>query len=89
MGKTSITLAARKLIRKDVADSVLIIAPLGDTWYGPKGATSGKTPGTLIIRRDGPQKNKALQRDADIYVINPDGLRVAGPHAKAGLTTHR
>lgn len=77
MGKTSITLAAIKLLKqKKVLDKVLIIAPLRvchavwpkerDLWVDFHGLT--------VEVLHGPDKDAALTREADIYLVNPEGL---------------
>ncbi len=77
LGKTSITLAAIKLLKKKkVLNKVLLIAPLRvchSVW--PKEITKWKDFGDLrVIVLHGPRKDELLQEDADIYVINPEGL---------------
>jgi SNF2 family DNA or RNA helicase len=77
LGKTSITLAALTwLKRRKMFSKALIIAPVRvcyNVW-----------PGEVEHWRDfqhlkvevlhGPDKDEALEREADIYVINPEGL---------------
>lgn len=77
LGKTSITLAAIKLLKKKkLLDKVLLIAPLRvcySVW--PKEITKWEDFSALkIVVLHGPKKNDALKEDADIYVINPEGL---------------
>lgn len=77
LGKTSITLAAIKLLKqKKVLGKVLLIAPLRvcySVW--PKEVekwTDFKKLKVVVLH--GPNKNKMIKEDADIYVINPEGL---------------
>lgn len=77
LGKTSITLAAIKLLKqKKVLDKVLLIAPLRvcySVW--PKEADKWLDfNGLKIVVLHGPDKDRLLQEPADIYVINPEGL---------------
>ena len=77
LGKTSTTLGALKVLKKKkMTNKVLIIAPLRvcysvwpreiKKWTDFKGFTYE------ILH--GPKKDAALKRDADIYLINPEGL---------------
>lgn len=77
LGKTSITLAAIKILkRKKMLNKVLLIAPLRviyqvwrqerDHWADFKGLK--------IELLHGKDKEQALKRKADIYLINPEGL---------------
>lgn len=77
LGKTSITLAAIKLLKqKKLLDKVLLIAPLRvcySVW--PKEVTKWTDFGGLTVAvLHGPLKEQALKSEADIYVINPEGL---------------
>lgn len=77
LGKTSITLAAVKLLKqKKVLDKVLLIAPLRvcySVW--PKEADKWLDfNGLRIVVLHGADKDRLLQEPADIYVINPEGL---------------
>ena len=77
LGKTSITLAAIKLLKKKkVLDKVLLIAPLRvchSVW--PAEVSKWKDFNHLkVIVLHGPNKDQLLQEEADIYVINPEGL---------------
>lgn len=77
LGKTSITLAAIKLLKqKKVLDKVLLIAPLRvcySVW--PKEADKWLDfNGLKIVVLHGADKDQLLQEPADIYVINPEGL---------------
>lgn len=75
--KTSITLAAIKvLLKRKVAEKVLVIAPLRvcyNVW--PAEVEKWKDFNHLRVQvLHGPKKEEALNIDADIYVINPEGL---------------
>jgi len=77
LGKTSITLAAIKLLKqKKLLDKVLLIAPLRvcySVW--PKEVSKWTDFGGLKVAvLHGPKKEEALKSEADIYVINPEGL---------------
>lgn len=77
LGKTSIALAAIKLLKqKKVLDRVLLIAPLRvchSVW--PKEVEKWTDfHGLRLQVLHGPRKDEALKTDADIYVINPEGL---------------
>lgn len=75
--KTSITLAAIKILQREKQISrVLIIAPLRvcfSVW--PKEVAKWKDFSHLKVEiLHGKDKDEALKRDADIYLINPEGL---------------
>lgn len=77
LGKTSITLAAIKLLKqKKVLDKVLLIAPLRvcySVW--PREVEKWTDfSGIKVAVLHGPGKEAALKSDADVYVINPEGL---------------
>jgi superfamily II DNA or RNA helicase len=77
LGKTSITLAAIKmLIARKLVGKVLIVAPLRvcySVW--PREVDKWEDFNHLRIEvLHGADKEEALNRDADIYVINPEGL---------------
>lgn len=77
LGKTSITLAAIKLLKqKKLLDKVLLIAPLRvcySVW--PKEVSKWTDFGGLkVVVLHGPRKEEALKSEADVYVINPEGL---------------
>lgn len=77
LGKTSITLAAIKLLKqKKVLDKVLLIAPLRvcySVW--PKEVEKWQDfHGLKVQVLHGSKKDEALKADADVYVINPEGL---------------
>lgn len=77
LGKTSITLAAIKILKqKKLLSKVLLIAPLrvchlvwpleSDKWTDFNNLK--------IVVLHGPNKDALLKTEADIYVINPEGL---------------
>lgn len=77
LGKTSITLGAIKVLKKKkLLNKVLIVAPLRVchlVW--PKELEKWKDFKDLkMVVLHGPRKDKLLEEDADIYVINPEGL---------------
>lgn len=77
LGKTSITLAAIKVLKqKKLLNKVLLIAPLRvcySVW--PKEVDKWTDfNGIKVAVLHGAKKEAALQSDADIYVINPEGL---------------
>lgn len=75
--KTSIVLGAVKILKKEgLLCRVLVIAPLR-VCYSVWPAEVKKWADFSHLRVEilhGPGKEKALERDADIYVINPEGL---------------
>ncbi len=77
LGKTSVCLGAIKLLKREkLLDRVLIIAPLR-VCYNVWPAEVQKWADFNHLRVEllhGAGKDKAVQRDADIYVINPEGL---------------
>lgn len=77
LGKTSITLAALLLLfRKKLISKVLIVAPLrvaGSTWPRElKKWTDFR--GLRYVVLHGPKKDELLREEADIYIINFEGL---------------
>src|SRR5579863_6709195 len=77
MGKTAETLAALKiLIKKGLVSKVLLIAPLRVchlVW--PKEVAKWSDFKDLkVVVLHGPKKAQLLESEADIYVINPEGL---------------
>ena len=77
LGKTSITLATIKLLKqKKLLSKVLLIAPLRvchSVW--PREIDKWEDFGQLkVVVLHGPNKDELLKQDADIYVINPEGL---------------
>lgn len=76
-GKTSVVYAAFEYLRrKGIAQRMLVVAPLRPAqlvW--PAEAQKWSDFGHLRVELlHGPKKDEALARDADVYVINPDGL---------------
>lgn len=75
--KTSITLAALSfLLKKKVASKILIIAPLRvcySVWPAERDKWQDFNHLRIAILH-GKHKEAALKSDADIYVINPEGL---------------
>lgn len=77
LGKTSITLAAIKLLKqKKLLDKVLLIAPLRvcySVW--PKEVEKWEDFNDIkVVVLHGPNKDALLKTEADVYVINPEGL---------------
>lgn len=77
LGKTSITLGAIKVLQsKGLNKRTLVIAPLRvahGVW--PVEVEKWSDFGNLrVVVLHGPKKEQALKQDADIYVINPEGL---------------
>lgn len=77
LGKTSITLAAVKLLKqKKLLDKVLLVAPLRvchSVW--PKETQKWKDfQGLRVVVLHGKNKDDLLKEEADVYVINPEGL---------------
>lgn len=77
LGKTSITLAALLLLlRRKLITKVLVIAPLrvaGSTW--PREIQKWTDfRGIRYVILHGPKKDKLLQEDADVYIVNFEGL---------------
>lgn len=77
LGKTSILLACIKLLKqKKIIDKVLLIAPVRvcyNVW--PKEINKWTDfNGLKYVILHGPKKDELLQEEADIYIINPEGL---------------
>jgi len=77
LGKTSITLAALKiLIKKKLTSKILVIAPLRvchSVWPAEiKKWKDFKDLKCVVLH--GPKKDELLKQEADIYIINPEGL---------------
>lgn len=77
MGKTSITLGALKVLQRfDRSEKMLVIAPRRPArlvW--PKEVTKWEDFSHFKVEvLHGDKKEEALERDADIYTINPEGL---------------
>ena len=77
LGKTSISLTALKVIkRSDLGKRCLVVAPLRvatEVWTAEV-AKWADFEGLRVEVLHGPHKDAALERDADIYTINPEGL---------------
>lgn len=79
LGKTSIVLAAYKILKKQgyVPNGMLVIAPLRvaqSVW--PKEVEKWTNFADIRVEvLHGRYKSDALERDADIHVINPEGLQ--------------
>lgn len=78
LGKSSVTLGAIKVLKKSgMLSKVLVIAPLR-VCYSVWPAEIAKWTdfhGLTHVILHGPHKDKLLQKDVDIYIINPDGLK--------------
>lgn len=75
--KTSITLAAFSFLKKrGVASKMLVIAPLRACYsVWPAEIAKWKDFNHLrVVVLHGPHKQQLLEEDADVYVINPEGL---------------
>jgi SNF2 family DNA or RNA helicase len=93
LGKTSITLAALKILRAegDLRNGALVIAPLRpiyNVWdrENPESETSKWLDfnDLKVEVLHGDDKDKALRKKADIYLINPDGLSWLFSKVKVG-----
>jgi len=77
LGKTSITLAALKILKKQgFMKAALIIAPLRvaySVWPAEVEKWADFNELKVVVLH-GPKKEQALKEKADIYVINPEGL---------------
>lgn len=77
LGKTSITLAAFTLLKKKkLASKMLVIAPLRPCYLvWPAEIAGWKDFSHLkVVVLHGKDKEEKLKEDADVYVINPEGL---------------
>lgn len=77
VGKTSITYGAFKILRqKGQARRMLVVAPLKPAWLvWPAEAEKWTDFYDLkVVVLHGPDKEEKLQEDADVYVVNFDGL---------------
>ena len=77
VGKTSIAYGAFKILKKQgLASKMLVIAPLKPCYLvWPKERDKWKDFNHFRVEvLHGPKKEEALNRDADIYIVNPDGL---------------
>lgn len=78
LGKTSVSLGAFKILRsKGVSRKMLVIAPLRVCYLvWPREAQDWADFNQLKVSvLHGPKKDELLNSDADIYVINPEGLQ--------------
>ena len=78
LGKTSITLAAIRLLKKQgLLSRALIVAPLRPCYMvWPAEVRKWAEFGDLRVQiLHGKHKEEALEADADIYLINPEGLQ--------------
>ena len=77
LGKTTIVLAALKLLFKaGTISKVLVIAPLRvcfSTWPGEIEKWADFNHLRYVVLH-GPNKDELLEQEADIYIINPEGL---------------
>jgi SNF2 family DNA or RNA helicase len=92
--KTSITYAAFTFLQKrKVASKMLVIAPLKACYrVWPAEAAKWKDFNHLrVVVLHGPKKEERLQQDADVYVINPEGLEwlIYGGSGRRALDTRR
>ena len=77
VGKTSIVYAAFKMLKKrGVAHKMLVVAPLRPAFmvwpYEQEKWLDFKDLKVVVLH--GPKKEKLLASDADVYVINPEGI---------------
>lgn len=77
LGKTGMTLMALvTLFRQKVASKVLLVAPLRvcySTWPGEISKWADFNHLRYVVLH-GPDKDELLETEADIYIINPEGL---------------
>lgn len=77
VGKTSIVYGAYKILKKrKLANKMLVIAPLKPAYlvWGQEASKWTDFEHLRVEILHGPKKDEALHREADVYVINPDGL---------------
>lgn len=77
VGKTSITLGAFKVLRrKGLASKMLVVAPLKPAWLVWPAEVEKWTDfqDLKVVVLHGPDKEAKLKEDADVYVVNFDGL---------------
>jgi len=77
IGKTSASLAAFKILKKrGIARRMLVIAPVKPCYlvWPPEAEKWDDFRDLRVEVLHGPHKAAALARDADVYVINPEGL---------------
>lgn len=77
LGKTSVTLAALKFLKdRGLVEKTLVIAPLRVchlVW--PREMKKWEDfRGLKAVVLHGPKKEELLKEDADLYIVNPDGL---------------
>ncbi|TXH54322.1 MAG: DEAD/DEAH box helicase [Desulfurellales bacterium] len=87
LGKTSITLAAFSFLKKKgVASKALVIAPLrvAHQVWPAEVARWADFAHLKIVVLHGPKKEELLKEDADVFVVNPEGLEwlVYGSNSK-------
>jgi len=86
LGKTAISYGVAKVLRqRGLSKKILVIAPLRPCYLvWPKEQEKWEDFKNLRVEvLHGPHKDDALAREADIYVINPEGLRwLFGIHEK-------
>ena len=78
LGKSSITLAAYKLLRtQGLVEKMLVVAPLRPCYsvWPAEVEKWDEFKDLKVVVLHGPEKAARLASDADIYVINPEGLR--------------
>jgi SNF2-related domain len=88
LGKTSITLAAIKILKqKKLLNKVLLIAPLRvcHLVWPLESEKWADFNGLKVVVLHGPNKDALLKTEADIYVINPEGL-ICAASRPLGLT---
>jgi len=77
LGKTSITLAAYKILRaKGISKGMLVIAPrrpMYEVWPAEINLWEEFSDITYVVLH-GKDKEDGLDLDADVYVVNPEGL---------------
>lgn len=76
LGKTSTTLAALQAMRATGDPPALVIAPLRPVTkvWPPEVKKWTDFASTRVQVLHGPKKDQALRQDADLYVVNPEGL---------------
>lgn len=77
VGKTTIVYGALKILfKKGLARKVLVVAPLRVCYmvWPAEQAKWADFSGFRVAILHGPKKQEALESDADIYLINPEGL---------------
>jgi SNF2 family DNA or RNA helicase len=85
LGKTSLVLAALKILRaRTLINKVLIVAPLRPMYkVWPDEVAKWEDFNHMVVSvLHGPNKEWNLQADADLYLINPEGLKWLLNHPK-------